>query len=315
MISIQGTLLIVSAIALSGYFYNEKSYKHKYAIKRMTGYLLFYRLLFSGSKFLVAAGFLYFFSIPALKLLADQQIIYGDKRTYRDYLLNVFDSWEPYKLLFITCVTFCVSIFYTWVTNSLNIMKVALLHNIHEYFASVYVKVQQKSGNKSDDITEFEKASITWKKAKRLVKVNRYKAAEKNEFKLHLFEATLKWNPVLVSLSTGKGYIGYVFADKMENIHAEDDAFSIIPVASGYRDEQQVFKINELHQNIATELSSISESLDRSKNFNNTSFSDPRVHLAESLAESFRVSFPFSSVVSVSYFKISDIKHVCENGI
>ncbi|NDW15337.1 hypothetical protein GTQ48_07380 [Alteromonas genovensis] len=308
-------MFIVSAIALSGYFYNEKSYKHKYAIKRMTGYLLFYRLLFSGSKFLVAAGFFYFFTVPVLKTLANEESVFGDGQTYGQYLLNIFDSWAPYKLLFITLATFCVSVIYTWLTNLLSIAKIFLSHNINEFFAGVYVKAQKKSGNENDYIKEFKKAKITLKKAKRLLKVHRYKAAEKNEFKLHLFEATLKWNPVLVSLSTGKAYVGYVFADKMESIHAEDDAFSIIPVASGYRDDDQKFKINELHENIATELIDISESDKRGASLNNTPINDPRIQLAESLSESFRVSFPFSSVVSVSYFKISDIKSACKTGV
>lgn len=265
---LNGTILTILIVALSGYLFNYFCITKKYLFRQATGHHLLYKCLGYGLLFLAISTLIFSYTWQWTKqssLLFDLAAI-----PFPDV------TQAQFNLASILVVSVLLSI----------LMAKIKTHSLMFLYRSRF----------SDKPIPPSFTKKQWKeKLNHFYDLETYMQSTNNAYISHIIEACINPHLILLTLNSRRCYVGYPYSVTTPDGHQESKELVIIPLLSGYRDE------NDLCLEITTEYTEVKNLLEKEKNELNT---QTLIEGNRKLA-SYKVTIPHENVYSISSYKHS----------
>lgn len=265
---LNGTILTVLTIALSGYLFNYFSINKKYLFRQATGHHLLYKCLGYGLLFFVISVVLFGFTWQWTK--------------QSSYIFDLIAIPFPditqgqFNLASILLISVLLSI------STAKIITVILMYLYRSRF---------KSKPRPESLSEKE-----WnKKLNSFYDLETYMQSTNNAFISHVIEVSINPHLILLTLNSRRCYVGYPYLVTTPDDHQESKELVIIPLLSGYRDE------SDLCLEITTEYTEVKELLGKE----GSALTPEMLSEGSKKLVSYRITIPYDNVYSISSYKHS----------
>lgn len=294
---VKGTLLFIVALALSGYINLSKSYSQRYSVKKLEGHLLLYRLLYRGFLFFVIALSIFLSFEPT------SFVLYKNAEAK---IITEFPNVSSYDIKVITLMLLTILLSYviSVLNNFLRISINYAFWNSYNFFNRLQhrlLKGEHVQNSAESDLNPDNYKPISFKVTKEQIKWTYFLRSEKNEMKKHLMRSLE--DLILVTLSTDKCYVGYPIEDKLTSEEFQNDAFSMIPYASGFRDSDKKLVLNHFYEEVIAAIAAHKKPGPKDDKNSRHDFKNRK-----SLIKKHLVSIPFREVIVISNFSKENIE-------
>lgn len=290
---IQGALLGVLIIALSGYIYNTTYIRRKFRVASFDSTHILYVSLFAGIIFLIISAIIFSLLWPYTSKSSEifsfiavpfPNITQTQFNYYSILLTSILLSFISSHALNIYHIRGFV-LFYQFAAFNKR-RKLARLKPDNEK----PLKVRKEKANFFKNFKQTCRRHFQLKAfLEDKLELIEYKTQNSDQFVSHLIESYMTPNPILISLNNRRCYVCLVHKFNIPNDHKTIQEVAIIPFYSGYRDKEDMcFEITTVY----TEVLDIFTNKNKAEN-------------ANVILNSYKITIPFSSIDSIANFQIN----------
>lgn len=286
---LQGTLLALLGITLAGYVFSSTYINTKYRLSKFQGHHLLYKCLFVGGFFfLLSIGF-YSLTWPLTSsstwLFDSVSLVYTELTQQQFNLGAVLINAVLMSLL--TAKIFNRITF--WAFNFLINSSPNNEKNTSPRSTELAL------GTTSETINSGPQDKISRQKSDKYYEILVYSECTDNNYISHVMNFFMKPSLLLLTLESRRCYVCIPYDIKTPNDHEEPQDITIIPVYTGYRDQEDLCL--ELTTNYDEVISILRLSKEESQELSSSERSEKRSTLL-----SYRVTIPHGKIVSISSF-------------
>jgi hypothetical protein len=268
-------------IALSGYFYLTTRLITKFRVPKFQGYHLIYRALVHGLVFFVLSFLIYYCSFP----------LFSQSSFLIDTVISVFPNVTQAQ--FNLYVILLNSILFSYIgARGMNLLSYWLYN-----FAENYGRRPGKElSSNTEPPVKTRKRSI--KETGKSLRLAVYSDATNDTFMRHILECFIKARMLMVTLESRKCYVGYPNEIRTPTDGDKAQELTLLPVSTGYRHE------GDLCLELTTNYEKVMYILAMAREEINNASDAQITHFNETL-DSYRITIPFSQIVTMTTFDLS----------